>query len=49
MFLVKAGGGAAASTVHDQLGRAVAVVREHAERHDLVGDDLEPVLQALAA
>lgn len=49
MSLVQAGGGTAASTVHDQLGRAVELVREHAERHGLVAEDLEPVLAALAA
>lgn len=38
-----------ASTVHEQLGRAVAKALEHVREHELAREDLEPVLETLAA
>lgn len=48
MSLAEVGAGLPTSTVHDQLRRAVRVVRLYAERHDLAAEDLEAVLAALA-
>lgn len=49
MTLAEVGEGLPTSTVHDQLRRAVRVMRLYADRHDLAPEDLEPVLAALAA
>lgn len=38
-----------ASTVHEQLGKAISKAVEHVRKHELTREDLEPVLQGLAA
>lgn len=50
LTLAQVGAGRAGmSTVHEQQSRAVETIRDHARQFGLVREDLEPVLQGLAA